>query len=70
VIGGIRRQRVMSSGFFMVGFPTETEAEMQLTIDFALKSRCTNALFFVSVHSRGLNSTNSAPAGPAEPRST
>jgi anaerobic magnesium-protoporphyrin IX monomethyl ester cyclase len=47
VIEEFARQRVMMSGFFMVGFPTETEDEMLMTIDFALKSSLHNALFFV-----------------------
>jgi anaerobic magnesium-protoporphyrin IX monomethyl ester cyclase len=47
VIEEFARQRVMMSGFFMVGFPTETEEEMLMTIDFALKSSLHNALFFV-----------------------
>ena len=47
VIEQFARQRVMTSGFFMVGFPTETEEEMQTTIDFALKSSLHNVLFFV-----------------------
>jgi anaerobic magnesium-protoporphyrin IX monomethyl ester cyclase len=47
VIEEFARQRVMTSGFFMVGFPTETEKEMRMTIDFALKSSLHNALFFV-----------------------
>jgi len=47
VIEEFARQRVMTSGFFMVGFPTETEQEMRMTIDFALKSSLHNVLFFV-----------------------
>lgn len=47
VIEQFARQRVMTSGFFMVGFPTETEDEMRMTIDFALKSSLHNVLFFV-----------------------
>ena len=47
VIEEFARQRVMMSGFFMVGFPTETEEEMLMTINFALKSSLHNALFFV-----------------------
>ena len=47
VIEEFARQRVMMSGFFMVGFPTETEEDMRMTIDFALKSSLHNALFFV-----------------------
>jgi radical SAM superfamily enzyme YgiQ (UPF0313 family) len=33
--------------FFMVGFPTETEAEMRMTFDFALKSKLCSASFFI-----------------------
>ncbi len=47
VIEQFARQRVILSGFFMVGFPTETEEEMRMTIDFALKSSLHNVLFFV-----------------------
>jgi radical SAM superfamily enzyme YgiQ (UPF0313 family) len=47
VIEEFARHRVMMSGFFMMGFPTETEEEMRMTIDFALKSSLHNALFFV-----------------------
>jgi anaerobic magnesium-protoporphyrin IX monomethyl ester cyclase len=47
VIEQFAQQRVMMSGFFMVGFPTETEEEMRMTIDFALKSSLHNVLFFV-----------------------
>lgn len=34
-------------GFFMLGFPTETEEELKATIDFACKSRIHEALFFL-----------------------
>ncbi|MCL5878205.1 MAG: B12-binding domain-containing radical SAM protein [Deltaproteobacteria bacterium] len=34
-------------GFFMLGFPTETEEEVKTTIDFACKSRMHGALFFL-----------------------
>ncbi len=34
-------------GFFMLGFPTETEAEVKATINFACKSRMHGALFFL-----------------------
>jgi radical SAM superfamily enzyme YgiQ (UPF0313 family) len=37
---------IMVGGFFMLGFPTETEAEIQATIEFALRSRLTMAYFF------------------------
>jgi radical SAM superfamily enzyme YgiQ (UPF0313 family) len=38
---------IISHGFFMLGFPTETEAEMQQTIDYALTSRLHTANFFI-----------------------
>lgn len=47
VIKEFARERVMTSGFFMVGFPTETEEEMCMTINFAVKSSLHNVLFFV-----------------------
>jgi len=34
-------------GFFMLGFPTETEEELKATINFACKSRLHEALFFL-----------------------
>jgi radical SAM superfamily enzyme YgiQ (UPF0313 family) len=34
-------------GFFMLGFPTETEEEAWQTIDFALKSKLVTATFFI-----------------------
>ena len=34
-------------GFFMLGFPTETEEEVKATIDFACKSKIHEALFFL-----------------------
>jgi radical SAM superfamily enzyme YgiQ (UPF0313 family) len=39
-------RRIFSRGFFMLGFPTETEAEMRSTIKFAHGSRLHLALFF------------------------
>jgi radical SAM superfamily enzyme YgiQ (UPF0313 family) len=47
VIAAFTRRRVFTSGFFMVGFPTETEPELRATIDFALRSRLHAAYFFV-----------------------
>ena len=40
-------QGIFLRGFFMMGFPTETEEEIQATIDFACSSRLHTALFFV-----------------------
>ena len=39
-------RRIFTRGFFMLGFPTETEAEMRATIRFAHASRLHLALFF------------------------
>lgn len=40
------KYNVAVAGFFMLGFPTETEQEIQATIDFALDSKLTLANFF------------------------
>ena len=37
---------MITRGFFMVGFPTETQEEIQRTLDFAYASRLTMAFFF------------------------
>lgn len=47
VIAAFTRRNVFTSGFFMVGFPSETEAELRATIDFALHSQLHAAYFFV-----------------------
>ncbi len=39
--------RIFLTGFFMFGFPTETEEELKATIKFACKSKLHVALFFV-----------------------
>lgn len=39
-------RRILTRGFFMLGFPTETEEEMRSTIDFACRSPLHLALFF------------------------
>ncbi|MBI5490714.1 MAG: B12-binding domain-containing radical SAM protein [Deltaproteobacteria bacterium] len=41
------RLDILGHGFFMLGFPTETEDEMRATIDYALSSRLHTANFFV-----------------------
>lgn len=40
---------ILSKGFFMIGFPTETVQEINDTIEFAVKSRLTWAGFFLVV---------------------
>ncbi len=41
------RVGIFQTGYFMLGFPSETEEEMRKTIDFALKSRLHTVAFFV-----------------------
>ena len=41
------RLGIIGHGFFMLGFPTETEQEMQTTVQYALDSRLHTANFFV-----------------------
>ena len=48
-IEGAYRRGIMTAGFFMLGFPTETEDEMKATVDFAFRSRFTTGYFFCVV---------------------
>lgn len=41
------RQGIFTHAFFMLGFPDETEEEMKLTLDFALRSNLHTASFFI-----------------------
>ncbi len=43
------RRGIITGGFFMFGFPTETIEEIRATIDFAIKSRLAVAHFFIAV---------------------
>src|SRR5690606_7418743 len=45
-IGELDRRGVAVTGFFMLGFPTETLAEMEATVRFALRAGLTQAYFF------------------------
>ena len=47
VLSAFAERNVLTSGFFMLGFRTETEKEMRATIDFALRSKLHTAFFFV-----------------------
>ncbi len=40
---------ILTIGYFMLGFPTETEEEIHSTVDFALKTRLHRASFFTVV---------------------
>ncbi|GAB4295248.1 MAG: radical SAM protein [Myxococcota bacterium] len=44
---------ILSCGFFMLGFPTETEEELRMTTGFALKSDLHFAFFFIVTPYRG-----------------
>ncbi len=53
-------------GFFMLGFPTETEEEVKATIDFACKSKLHTALFFVVNMFKGTEIYNQAQESGVE----
>ena len=40
------REGIYSNGFFMLGFPGETREELQMTVDFALRSKLHSATIF------------------------
>lgn len=44
---------IFSNGFFMLGFPGETEEDMKMTVDFAISSPLHSAMFFVVIPHRG-----------------
>lgn len=44
---------IFANGFFMLGFPSETLDEARMTVDFAVKSRLYQALFFVVIPYQG-----------------
>ena len=52
-IDALARQRIFTTGYFMLGFPTETEEEMRRTVDFALASRLHVAFFYTVVPLQG-----------------
>lgn len=49
VIAKCDEEGILTKGFFMIGFPTETLEEVNNTIEFAVKSRLTWAGFFLVV---------------------
>jgi anaerobic magnesium-protoporphyrin IX monomethyl ester cyclase len=49
----ISKTGIITRGFFMLGFPTETEAELNQTIDYALESSLLGATFFTVVYFPG-----------------
>lgn len=42
------RRKILCGAFFMLGFPSETEEEVQKTIDFAVKSKLHTAVFAIA----------------------
>lgn len=53
IVDFVAKQGVMVHGAFMLGFPTETEAEMQETIDWAASSSFHTAAFFRVIPFKG-----------------
>lgn len=53
IVDYIARRNVMVHGAFMLGFPSETEEEMQATIDWASKSAFHTAAFFRVIPFKG-----------------
>ncbi|MFC1529581.1 B12-binding domain-containing radical SAM protein [Gemmatimonadota bacterium] len=47
------RKGILSRGFFMIGFPTETEEEALMTVEFATSSDLVMAMFFTVVYFPG-----------------
>ena len=43
------RHKIYTVAFFMMGFPTETEEELMLTMNFALKSKLNQANFYLVI---------------------
>jgi radical SAM superfamily enzyme YgiQ (UPF0313 family) len=53
VIEEVDKRGIMTNGFFMLGFPTETEEEINATADYALRSKLTKAFFFTVIPQPG-----------------
>jgi radical SAM superfamily enzyme YgiQ (UPF0313 family) len=53
IVDFIAAQGIMVHGAFMLGFPTETEDEMQATIDWAARSSFHTAAFFRVIPFKG-----------------
>lgn len=47
------RQGIFTHAFFMLGFPTETEQEINMTIDFAARTKLHTASFFIVTPFKG-----------------
>jgi hypothetical protein len=71
VIRAFTDRDVFTAGFFMLGFPSESEAELNSTIDFAIASSLHAAFFFVVTPFQGteLHGQVSEQIGPERTRS-
>ncbi|MBM3250097.1 MAG: B12-binding domain-containing radical SAM protein [Candidatus Omnitrophica bacterium] len=49
MIKALAKQGIATSGFFMLGFPTEKKEELKLTLDFALRSHLAMGVFFMVI---------------------
>jgi radical SAM superfamily enzyme YgiQ (UPF0313 family) len=47
------RERILTGGFFMLGFPGETREELEMTVDFAVRSDLHLAFFFMVIPYEG-----------------
>jgi radical SAM superfamily enzyme YgiQ (UPF0313 family) len=55
------RQGIFTNGFFMIGFPTETEEEARLTADYAVASKLHSASFFIVTPFKGTSMWDMVP---------
>lgn len=63
VIAKTARESILTHGFFMIGFPTETEEEMHKTIQYAINSKLHTASFFIVVPFPGTRLYDLASSG-------
>ncbi len=49
IVGWLRKNRINSLGFFMIGFPTETLEEIKMTIRYACQTDLDEALFSIVI---------------------
>jgi len=70
VIAETSRRRILTAGYFILGFPGETEQEMQATVEWALRSKLHIASFFYLHPFPGTPLANSSPELAARVRDT
>lgn len=64
------KRRVWVTCYYMLGFPTETEAEMRSTIDFACKAPSHSAMFFIVTPYQGTEMSKTLGQPLHEPHDT